>query len=240
MENIIKDLIDDLYSDFRERSKEVMNYVDFSQKISSTRSLVLSKKDNNEVKNIDDYEIDRDLIKTIRASGYLLLYNLVESTLSNAIDVIHQAIDVYGCEYNSLNKNLQNIVLSNFGKIIGTVAGKREMPHPIQQAVVKMGYDKEKLFSGNIDCKEIKRMSKKYGFDVPDPNLKGRQIGAFILEVKSKRNSLAHGSISFELCGRETPPEHLIELSYKTIVYLRAIMRSISYFVRNKHFVRLA
>ena len=232
MESAVKELIDELYNDFRERSKEVVSYVKFAQKISSTRSLILSQRENNDIKRIDGYEIDSDLIKTIRASGYLLIYNLVESTLSNAIDLIHQSIDVHGYEYHNLNKNLQNIVLNNFGKIIG----KANIPHPIQQAVVNMGYNKSKLFSGNIDCREIKKVSKKYGFEVPDHNSKGRPIGDYILEVKKKRNSLAHGSISFELCGRETPPEHLVDLSAQTIVYLRGIIRSVSSFVRNNKF----
>ncbi|MBT2784792.1 MULTISPECIES: MAE_28990/MAE_18760 family HEPN-like nuclease [unclassified Halomonas] len=229
-------IISSLYKDFRDRSQEVKRYTQFIQVIADKKAIGLSHLSEGELAPVDGFTLDRDLVKTIRASGYLLLYNLVESTLSNAIDSIHQAIDVHGVEFNQLNKNMKEVTLSHFKKAISGKKSDFSSPHPIQVAMLKMGYAKESLFSGNIDCKEIREIAKKYGFLVPDPKLNGRNVGDYVLEVKSKRNDLAHGSISFERCGRETAPEHLILVADQTILYLRAVLRSVSYFIRYKQF----
>ena len=236
MEQDIDAIIRDLYKDFRERSKEVKRYTQFIQIMAAEKAAGLSKSADGELVPIAGFDLDRDLVKTIRASGYLLLYNLVESTLSNAIDSIHQAIDVHGYEFNQLNDNMKEVTLKHFKKAITSRDVDFSTTHPIQFAMIKMGYEKNSLFSGNIDCREIREIAKRYGFSVPSPILKGRNIGDMVLEVKTKRNDLAHGSISFELCGRETAPEHLVTVADQTVVYLRAVLRSVSYFIRYQKF----
>lgn len=235
MEQEIEYILQDLYGDFRERSKEVKRYTQFIQVMASSKASGLAYGSPGEMQVIKDFELDRELTKTIRASGYLLLYNLVESTLSNAIDSIHKAIEVHGVEFNQLNDKMKDITLTHFQRAISS-SKKVDTTHPIQVAMVKMGYEKEKLFNGNIDCREIRAISKRYGFAVPDPKLGGRMIGDLVLEVKHKRNDLAHGSISFERCGRETPPEHLVTVADQTILYLRAVLRSVRQYIKNRDY----
>lgn len=235
MEQEIDYILQELYRDFRDRSKEVKRYTQFIQVMASSKATGLAQGSPGEMQVVEGFELDRELTKTIRASGYLLLYNLVESTLSNAIDSIHKAIDVHGVEFNQLNDRMKEITLTHFHKAI-SVKRKVEITHPIQFAMVKMGYEKEKLFNGNIDCREIREISKRYGFAVPDPKLGGRSIGDLVLEVKAKRNDLAHGSISFERCGRETPPEHLVTVAEQTIIYLRAVLRSVSQYIKRQEY----
>lgn len=227
-------IIHDLYQDFRERSKEVKRYIQFIRVMASSKATGLAQGVPGEMKIVEGFELDRELTKTIRASGYLLLYNLVESTLSNAVDSIHKAIDVHGLEFNQLNGKMKEITLSHFQRAISSKSV--DTTHPIQVAMVKMGYKKENLFNGNIDCKEIRNVSRRYGFSVPDPKLGGRAIGDLVREVKDKRNDLAHGSISFERCGRETPPEHLVTVADQTILYLRAVLRSVRQYIKNRDY----
>ena len=91
------------YEEFEIRLHEVESYIDFVEKISTIDDpcLTSSKPDFSEA----PYEINRELTKTLRASSYLMLYNLLESTMSNAIDSIYETIKSEQCDIMNLSKN---------------------------------------------------------------------------------------------------------------------------------------
>ncbi|WP_240990765.1 MAE_28990/MAE_18760 family HEPN-like nuclease, partial [Psychrobacter sp. Pi2-52] len=98
------------YENFQERLQEVQKYVDFVKYLADishpsviNETLIPwseSPRDippqNHEfevfISPNSRYEINRDLQKTLRASTYLLLYNLMESTMSESINAIHETI----------------------------------------------------------------------------------------------------------------------------------------------------
>lgn len=233
MSDRVEHLIKEFYSDFRLRADEVKQYANFILALAKSNATGLAVEKEGGMQVYEEFSLGRDLTKTIRASGYLLLYNLVESTLSNSIDTIHQVIDDNDIEFEELSENIQRIALRNFKSIIDDPNHDPiNSGHPIQLALVKLGYKREGLFSGNIDCRKIKDVSSRYGFYVPDPNSKGRKIGKHVLEIKNKRNDLAHGALSFEACGRDASPDHIVKITDDTIVYLRSVIRSISVYLR--------
>ena len=50
---------------------------------------------NQRIKKIDD-----ELLKTLKASGFLLLYNLVEATMRNGIEAIFDELQSQGVSYD--------------------------------------------------------------------------------------------------------------------------------------------
>ncbi len=66
--------------DFDERAQEVSDYLTFLRDLEQ-QIIKLSKDGKLST-------IDSELEKTLKATGYLLLYNLVESTMRNAIQLI--------------------------------------------------------------------------------------------------------------------------------------------------------
>ncbi|MCL7930976.1 hypothetical protein [Halomonas llamarensis] len=99
-------------------------------------------------------------------------------------------------------------------------------------AMVYVGYDKKGLFSGNIDCRAIKKEAEKYGFHSPQPNKGNREISHTLFEIRDKRNALAHGRNSFLECGQDIASDALPVMAHQTMVYLRAILWSISHYIR--------
>jgi hypothetical protein len=67
-----------LTQDFTERSKEVSKYFIFLKSLEqgTTKLSMDGKGDSSKIKVIDP-----ELLKTLKASGFLLLYNLVEATM---------------------------------------------------------------------------------------------------------------------------------------------------------------
>ena len=78
-----------LFQDFNQRAKEVRKYFLFLKNLEQ-KNIQLSIGDISQIstnKNVNKIKpIDAELDKTLKATGFLLLYNLVESTMRNAIE----------------------------------------------------------------------------------------------------------------------------------------------------------
>ncbi|VVO21958.1 MAE_28990/MAE_18760 family HEPN-like nuclease [Pseudomonas fluorescens] len=229
-------LIFELYDLFRQRHAEVRRYIALTEFISSNRITALTRAEGGPAHPAEDFPLSRELTKTLRANAYLLLYNFVEATMTNAIDTIHKTVDSDNLGFDGLSRDLQNIALNHFKRALrdNNAQALDDRVHPIEIAITKLGYNKNQIFSGNVDCREIRLTAVKYGFKSPDPNLKGRNILRQIKDVKDKRNALAHGRLSFEQCGHDVSPEYLAKVSYETAVYLRSVLWSVSYYLRQR------
>ena len=228
----------DLRSLFNRRKGEVLRYFEFLTAVTDNKadSLAVSQPDLS-MKKVENFVLSRDLVKTLRANGYLLLYNLVESTMTNAIDSIHQIFHSQSLGFDDLRTEVQRVILKNFRSASldeNFVANKM---HPIQIAMIRMGYDKTNLFSGNVDARSIRDTAKIYGFGIAAHDTSVSKNGRRLLDVKNKRNQLAHGKISFEDCGHETSHDELIAIANETIAYLEAVLLGIEEYVTRQEYL---
>ncbi|WP_246843913.1 MAE_28990/MAE_18760 family HEPN-like nuclease, partial [Hydrocoleum sp. CS-953] len=187
-----------------------------------TTKLAMESKAEKKVK-----EIDPELIKTLKASAFLLLYNLVESTMRDAIEEIFNEMKNKSVSFDKIRPELKKIVLQNL---------KRRNPDKVLQKVVDIsvdiitaGFDKEELFSGNIDAQKIKATAKEYGFSA-----KTKTDSSDLLTVKNNRNDLAHGIKSFAEVGKDKSFDELIKIKKKVVKYLRQILENISIYIDNQ------
>lgn len=183
------------------------------------------------------YSIDRSLIKTISATGYLLIYNLLESTMTSALHAIHQQVHDEELAFEQLNNKLQNICWKNFEGAISEKAAKRLQNMAINKALVSLGYHQYRHWSGNIDVKKIQAKAKAYGFEYVYVNGDYEDVKRNLLSIKDTRNALAHGRVSFEQCGQETAVDALIEYSQQAYAYLEVVLNGIEEYLENKGYV---
>ncbi len=149
--------------------------------------------------------LDPELAKTLKANGFLLLYNLVESTMRNAIQAIFDELASSKVSFDSVKTELKIIVLQNL-KACAPDKVHLKMSN-ISLDIITAGFDPERLFSGNVDGRLIRETANKYGFssetkDKDDETKKPPNNGDKLLIVKTNRNNLAHGIQSFEEVGR--------------------------------------
>ncbi|MDJ0636882.1 MAG: MAE_28990/MAE_18760 family HEPN-like nuclease, partial [Xenococcaceae cyanobacterium MO_188.B29] len=98
-------------------------------------------------------------------------------------------------------------------------------------------FDKEKLFSGNIDARKIKQTAEIYGFSYKtDP--KKTQDGYDLLKIKTNRNDLAHGFKSFEEVGRDASADELLQIKKRVICYLREILQNIETYISKQEYLK--
>lgn len=220
-----------LFQDFNERSKEVSKYFMFLKSLEQGTTK-LSMQGQGGIPKIK--EIDSELIKTLKASGFLLLYNLVESTMRNAIQAIFDELQGQGVSYDQITPELKKIVLKNLKKrnpdrICSSITA-------ISMDIITAGFDREDIFSGNLDGKKIRETATEYGFLHRTDSAKTGD-GIDLLTIKENRKDLAHGLKSFAEVGRDKTADELLEIKKKTVTYLRQILQNIEQYLSNQDYL---
>jgi len=225
--------MNDVILDFNTRAKEVHDYFIFIESLlKETTKLVEVDSAGNHTNKI----LDPELAKTLKANGFLLLYNLVESTMRNAIEAIFEKLKNQRVSFDQLKRKIKVIVLQNLknrspDQICWTI-------NELSTDIITATFEREKLFSGNVDAREIKKIADKYGFSC-QTNAQNTKNGENLLVVKSNRNDLAHGIKSFEEVGRDKTIEELLKIKEEVVEYLRQILENIRDYLDNEEYLEL-
>ena len=128
--------LDDTRNNFRSRIKEAKEFIDFILQQESTGTGAP--------------------IKTLKASCFLLLYNLVESTLTNAIESIHEEIEQNGFGFDECRDELKGELYRLLCK--RTWEKVKDNIVSINRDIVHKTFPKKEVFSGNLDPKLFKKI----------------------------------------------------------------------------------
>jgi hypothetical protein len=82
----------------------------------------------------------------------------------------------------------------------------------------------------------IKEIAKKYGFSYQTDFAKTKN-GEKLVDIKDKRNDLAHGVKSFKEVGQGKTIEDLLEIKKEVIEYLRQILENIKTYLDNQEYL---
>lgn len=183
-----------------------------------TTHLLLLSKDN--------------LLKTMNASFFLLLYNLIESTIRQGVIAIYDELKAHDVSFNSLRPGLKHRILHDSRKKVGLDYLKAQIASCIEKEIINASLNSKKLFSGNVDREEIKNYAEEFGFSYKtDYSLTSH--GEKLNLIKDHRNDLAHGNISFKELGRNYSLEDLKIHKDETVYYLLTILENIKAYLEN-------
>lgn len=225
--------------DFDKRVLEIETYFGLVSLLDKDNP-VLHYQDNGVDK---EHHTSPDLIRILKANGFLLLYNLVESCTKNCIRQIFNAIKNDGLSYTDLAEKLREIWAdqrmrqhqgakdNNLRKHI------REVAEAVtNQELVELD-EKNIRISGNIDAREIRGFAKAYGFEsgVVDP-----ARGNCLATIKNQRNTLAHGDLTFVECGRDFTVEDMVQFKENVKGYLQDVITNVDTFVTNRKYAKAA
>ncbi|SKA72354.1 hypothetical protein SAMN02745130_01044 [Thiothrix eikelboomii] len=211
------------------------NFIDLKQEVNLYFEFLLNIINNN----LELYDsrievhtpLESGITHILKANGYLILYNLLEATIENALKAAHLII----CEtsFNSLTTHLKKTILTEFKKM---EIDLDKFPHQeiIETTLHKITLDKYKPFSGNLDAKKIKNIIEKYGIAL-DTTSEDKK-GAKLLIVKNRRNALAHGGQSFIQIGRDTSIDELIAIKNQTILFLENFLQCTRAYLEQQHY----
>lgn len=218
-----------IIEEFETRAKEVEDYCEM---ISS-----LDQGDRTTVQRPSDITgIGPDLMKTLKAATYLLFYNLIESTMRNAIQAIFDQLSEERISYTQVRIELKRVAIRNLKNISSSSPDLHLQVADIARDIFEAGFNRQKLFSGNVDAKAIRETADEYGFShLTDESV--TRGGSSLLKVKNYRNDLAHGLKTFAEVGRDVTQHDLLEEQNRIVVYLRQILNNVKSYLDNQEYL---
>ena len=220
--------MDNTKQDFENRKIEIENYFNFLIIFDNDETKLQYKKDGNLILERIEPKFQIILI----ANAFLILYNLIESTVRNSIIEIYNKIEEEEITYADLSENLQKLWIKqstdNFKENNYRPEKLREYISNLandilNSEIVKLAKDKMD-FSGNLDANKIRKLSETYGFE-KSPN------GGNLVEIKKRRNRLAHGEQTFYDVGKDFTVGEIINFKNETFSYLSDIIIKIETFI---------
>ena len=230
-------------SEFRVRCKEITDYLRMVRFIEQSGASIVSRDGKQH------YPLDLRTRHVLKASVYLYLYNLVESTVTACFLRVAREIEHTGVGYSRLIDEWQSTLLRSIGKAGEPLNPEARLSN--LRAVVDRVLSGDPisfqpiLGGGNLDELRIEVLLKRTGVElVLSPDLKTR-VKRHVVDdkgplslVKIRRNELAHGLVSFGDCGRDVTVADLRSWTCTVICYLSRLVTVFTDFVANRRFER--
>ena len=157
------------------------------------------------------------LMNTMKSSALLMIYNVVESTMTNLLQDVFDHLQANQVSFDSLNDKMKTLILSySKRRNSATLVGKMSTS---AMSLVVACFERTDAFSGNLDCKKIKETLKEVGVTSQHSySDKALQV------VKSERNALAHGIKSFSDCGKHYSARQLRDMHLRVVTILERVI----------------
>lgn len=225
----------DFLINFHNRVQEIEQYFEFTAKINEIASY---KQELMTFPNQTSYIIPSELQKILRANCYLLLYNLVESSVRNGIIAIYDAIHDERLDYTEVDNRIREIWLTQRCQgLTDPAISEKNIVRTVTEILVEvtqkspLSLEKGQLpISGNLDLDTIEKLVKKYGF-YGKITQKDLHLEFVLGKIKKMRNDIAHGNISFSEAAQNTTMQELVDYKGRTVDYLREILNNIDNYI---------
>lgn len=225
-------------SDFEQRVREIDGYLKVLKQLEDPNVVLLfrSKKTQRE------RPVDEPSFKVMKATVFLLVYNMIESAIGTTIAFIYEQVKHEGKRFEDMNQRFQAIWIRQQHRELSRenaspAAYEKQAEAMIRSILSKsvVELDPEEIgVSGNLDARLVRQLCEKHGIDVrAHPKALG---GAEMLTVKTQRNALAHGDKSFSDCGKDYGVDDLIRIKRQAEVFTRSILRNAQKFALTKQY----
>ena len=223
----------EVFKEFNKRVSEIEKYMHFLEEVHLTDASIKYHKGDQ----IKEVTIDNDLQKILRGNFFILVYNLLEASIKQAIISIYGSLKTDKVSYSKVKINYQKIwIKEHIGNKL--VPSLNESIHTLVDSILKsslLEFDDDKInISGSVDAKKIKEIAKTYGFSLSSKS-KVENNKMFI--VKTQRNNLAHGDFSVGECGGGYTVKDLSEIKESVVEYLLCVLKDVDTFIVNKEYL---
>lgn len=216
--------------DFDARVQEINEYFLFLDGlVNGTTKLAVSEVSGQRIEMANT-----ELVKTLKANGFLLLYNLIESSMRNAIEAIFDELKGKKVSFDSVRLEIKKVVLQNFRN--RSPIDIHDKITDISLDIITAGFKRRELFSGNIDRDKITKTARNYGFSY-DTDYSKTKHGEHLDNILRNRNDLAHGNKSFSEIGKDIVVGDLLKVKDEVIEYIGQILRNIEAYLNAKEYL---
>ncbi|MGX9933609.1 MAE_28990/MAE_18760 family HEPN-like nuclease [Virgibacillus salarius] len=183
-----------------------------------------------------------DFMIILKSNGYLMLYNLIESTVRSLIQRVYDEITIQRLGYKDIRQELQKLWINVSYDSLGHTTTNFDQHKNKAKEMIGFVINEEKIvltekdisLNGNIDFRSIKDIFRNHGLTVPNDH--GARVGAGLKEIKDKRNTIAHGNMSFIDSARDTTLSDLLVYKEEIIDYLSKLNRNVTNFIDTQNY----
>ena len=222
----------DVIEEFTERAANVSSFLALLQQLECP-GVVVSDSSTNAIIPV----FGEDSFKVMKASAFLLIYNMVESSIRSAFQHVYERIEGEARWFGTVAPKFRELwIRQRFREMNLDSASPRnfrELAADLTNAVLEQNTVRltaEKLpVAGSLNAKRIRDVCELHGVSVVvDPQAHG---GLQLETVRQLRNDLAHGHVGFAACGRDHGVSDLIRINDEAILFIKGILENIREFV---------
>lgn len=172
--------------------------------------------------------------KILKANVLLMIYNLVESTVMGGILQIYDKLQREGLTYKKARKEIREIWFScRFMQAYDPKAHYNSYKKKAHEIIDSILVDevlkldrKATSISGNLDADKIRKLLHIHGIEYAIDAKIDRNN--YLSMIKERRNSLAHGTVSFAECGRNYSINDLRDMKKDTVLFLSEVLKGMN------------
>lgn len=190
----------------------------------------------------DEFDGD-DFLKILKSNAFILLYNLIESSISNFILRIYDEIEFNELRYSEVCEKIQSIWFGvKYNHLSHTTTNYDKHKEKaieminliVEDTTIELG-DSVQL-NGNADYRSIKLLLNDHGVIFNFEELDKTSVGGSLFDIKNKRNALAHGNESFVDAARDHTTTDLINYKNEVIFFLNQIKNDVEKYIQNEDY----
>lgn len=235
---------------FNERKEEIDKFIKIMfliEKKNDTKSQIENRDitEFEEFFNSNEMQIDvtyQFMINIMKSNATLMLYNIIEFTVSGLMDMVYDAIKDEELSYVEVNTDIQNLWRKSLLRSTldpnanhNTFLKKNEeiIEYILNRRTLELA-SRNSLSGGNLDGNKILETCKIHGIEFKPCSSNYRP---FELEnIKNKRNELAHGSVSFTEALRDRAIGDIKEDKDNIFLFLDDLVDTFSKYISDKRY----
>ncbi len=229
--------MDEVIEEFEERVVEVAAFLKVLERLENPDVVLVHRRKRRRLRVLKDSSH-----KVMKATVFLLIYNLVESAIRSAFRQLYTTIEVEKKTAAELRRELRRVWVGQqfdkFAEGTASLRNYREVAEKladqiIEDTAIRLSADLLPV-SGNLDADVIRKVCHSHGIPV---RTHFRALGGCELEtVKRQRNALGHGDVSFSACGQQYAVTDLKRIHRQSVVFVRSILKNIRRYVEEAAF----
>ena len=178
-----------------------------------------------------------DVFISMKAACFLMLYNLVETTIRASMAEIYNVIRQQKCALRDVSEHLQDVWINQrfwLAPHEATPATYRDRAARMLRETMSgqaLALKADHLpIGGNINADVLRKLCKDHGVTLQAP--KQVRGGVELQTIREQRNALAHGDKSFIECGREFAISDVYRIAKECLRFIRAFVVSVERFIK--------
>ncbi len=231
-----------LKTTYENRKKEINNFIELMGFLEEKKTRAEEKETS-----FDDFFYEgktqitlsyQELINILKSNLSLMIYNIIEYTVSGLVDCIYDEIRVQNLAYIDVNESIRKLWRKTIlkatrdpGANFNTFLKKNEeiIDNILSHTTLDI-HARESLPAGNLDGVSIKETFESHGIQIStsSPNFRPDILG----NIKTSRNNLAHGAVSFVDAVRDDSIQDFEKYARFIMLFLEELIGIVGEYIR--------